>query len=69
MRKLQFGNAYDQAPLGVCGLQAELEGRHSQARAWERDILSQSLPLTTSYGPKRIGTPGQNADYTYYGRG
>ena len=45
--KLQFGNAYCQAPLGVsinktgsslCKRQAELEGRHSQARAWERDI-------------------------------
>jgi hypothetical protein len=32
--KLQFGNAYDQAPLGVLAWsrhQAELEGRHSQA--------------------------------------
>jgi hypothetical protein len=34
--RLQFGNTYDQAPLGVLAWwrhQAGLEGRHSQARA------------------------------------
>jgi hypothetical protein len=43
-----------QIHLYILKRQAELEGRHSQARAWERDTLTATIFITVDYGIRTI---------------